>query len=202
MTQFLNRRAPAIAMIVALLLVAMMVTRTSQAAFTASTDNTGNSFTARSVELTDNDGGLAMFTLTDLQPGDSQTECIEVTYNGTGATQNVVFFSALTTTDVPGAAVGSGGLSDHLQVQVVQGDASSTCAALGAGASTIFGGAGETLADLDATAFDYASGLGGWVPGDGETRAYELTVTLDPATPADEQGAATNGVGFVWEIQG
>src|SRR5690348_192731 len=51
-------------------------------AFSSQTDNPGNSVTAGTVVLTDNDAGAANYKLTDAKPGDSQSSCIRVTYTG------------------------------------------------------------------------------------------------------------------------
>ncbi len=192
-TATLQRRLPVIAMAVALLLVALMVTRTSQAAFTATTDNTGNSFSAGSVTLTDNDLGSAMFTLLNMAPGDSQTDCIEVTYSGSiTSPQPVVLYSG-------GFTDTTGNLSAHLNLTVVEGDDGATCAAFSGGTTVV----NSTLAAFDGASSDYATGSGGWTPaGTPDTRAYQFTVELDTNVPSGEQGSATDDVAFVWEVQG
>lgn len=50
--------------------------------FTGTTSNTGNSFAAGSVILSDNDSNTAMLALSNAKPGDSDTSCIKVTYTG------------------------------------------------------------------------------------------------------------------------
>src|SRR5687768_12530187 len=52
-------------------------------AFTATTANAGNAFTSGSVILTDDDLGVAMLSLTNAKPADTDTSCINVTYTGT-----------------------------------------------------------------------------------------------------------------------
>ncbi len=51
-------------------------------AFTAVVSNAGNSVSAGTVAIGDNDGGGAMLALTDSTPGSSDTSCIRVTYTG------------------------------------------------------------------------------------------------------------------------
>ena len=53
------------------------------AAFSATTENTGNTFTAGTVALTDNDANAAMFTMTGARPGAPKESCIQVSYDGT-----------------------------------------------------------------------------------------------------------------------
>lgn len=195
----LQRRVPALAMLAALLLVAMMVTRTSQAAFTASTDNTGNSFSAGTLVLTDDDAGAAMFAVTDLSPGDVQTGCIEVTYSGSITTAGAVKLFSSGYTDVPGPDGASVGLSGYLNLTVLEGTAGSTCATFTAGPTVV---PTTTLAAFAAASTDYATGAGAWTPAaTPETRAFQFTVELDANTPNAEQAATTNAIGFVWQIQ-
>ncbi len=195
----LQRRAPALAMVVALLLVAMMVTRTSQAAFTATTDNSSNSFVAGTVVLTDDDAGVALFAVPTMSPGDTATDCIEVTYAGTITDPQGVVLYGGGYTDVPGADGASAGLSGYLEVTVEEGAAGSTCATWTTGTTVVNG---ATLAAFNTASSDYATGVGVWTPtSTPETRAYRFTVKLADATPDAEQGASTTGVGFSWEIQ-
>jgi hypothetical protein len=51
-------------------------------AFSATTTNAGNTITAGTVTIGDNDGGPAMYAVTAAKPGDSVTKCIKVTYTG------------------------------------------------------------------------------------------------------------------------
>src|SRR3954469_4901613 len=71
----------------------VVVLGASDAAFTASTANPGNSWETGSIvlaSLTDDDGGAtpttgtAMFSATGLQPGDTGENCIAVTSNTAG----------------------------------------------------------------------------------------------------------------------
>jgi predicted ribosomally synthesized peptide with SipW-like signal peptide len=69
------------------------------AAFTDTTSNSGNSFTAGDLEITDDDGGATMFTITALAPGDSFTEkCIKVTNARTSRCPRAPTATACTTT--------------------------------------------------------------------------------------------------------
>jgi hypothetical protein len=51
-------------------------------AFSGTTANSGNTFAAGTVVLSDDDGGAAMFTLPTLKPGATATRCIDVAYTG------------------------------------------------------------------------------------------------------------------------
>jgi hypothetical protein len=52
------------------------------ATFVSTSPVPGNSFAAGSVQLGDNDSGAAMFSVSGMNPGDSYTKCIAVTYSG------------------------------------------------------------------------------------------------------------------------
>ena len=56
--------------------------QSSSSAFTASTSNTGNTFQAGSVSITDSDNGTTMFSLTNVAPGDTGSTCMAVSYTG------------------------------------------------------------------------------------------------------------------------
>src|SRR6201994_2632146 len=51
-------------------------------AFSSQTENSGNVITAGTVTLEDNDGGTALYAITNAKPGESKTSCIKVTYKG------------------------------------------------------------------------------------------------------------------------
>jgi Camelysin metallo-endopeptidase len=52
-------------------------------AFSSQTTNAGNSFAAGTVNLTDNDAGAAMYSVTNRKPGQQVQQCIKLTYDGT-----------------------------------------------------------------------------------------------------------------------
>src|SRR3954453_22493393 len=72
-----------LAAIIAVFTSAVMVFHATQAAFTATTANTGNNVGSGSVALSDNDADGALFTMSNAKPGDTQTKCINVAYTGT-----------------------------------------------------------------------------------------------------------------------
>lgn len=191
-----------VAGLVGLALVAAMITRTSEAAFTASTDNTGNVFNGGTVTLTDDDDATALFSVDGMQPGQVETGCILVTYDGTITTPDAVRVYSGGYTNVKGDDEDSVGLSDHLSVTIEEGSGAvfNDCAGFVAdpGGPIV----AETLTDFGADRTDYATGAGDWTPtATGDTRSYQVTVELLESTPDSEQGAATQDVVFVWEVQ-
>lgn len=177
-----------------LLLVSALIVTTSRAAFTTTTDNTGNSFTAGSVALVDDDLTATRFTVTDMEPGETITRCILVTYNGTVDPQAVLLYS--------GGFVDSGNFGDYLNVTIDEGDGGdfSTCVGFvedDAGAEFA-----NTLTFLDANHTNYGNGFGEWDPSAaGQFKTYQITVELDAATPNAEQSESVTALTFTWEVQ-
>lgn len=203
-----THRRPAMAAasgVIALALVSALVVRTSEAAFTATTNNTDNSFAAGSLALTnDHDGDgryaastTAEFAVTDLAPGDSGAGCIDVRYGGTltGADLGNVAFYVANVNDTDGGA-GAGQLSGDLDVVVAVHDAGETCTTA-VGAATVV----QSSAALSAYPTTFAAGAdSGWQPSaSGEVRAFEFTWTLGADTTDGAQGDSVT-VDFVWEV--
>jgi hypothetical protein len=171
----------------AMALVSAMVVRASSAAFTGETVNEQNSWDTGTVVLTDDDGGSALFSSGNMRPGDDDTACIEVTYEGSLVPSGPVELSATITDQT---IVGGDGLGDDLVVEVRMGDDGVACTALPAGASSVvYSGALEDMAD-EAT----------WTPAvsdPDDVRAFYFTVTLDAATANDAQGESLEAT-FSW----
>ncbi len=182
------------AVVVSLLAVSALVVDSSIAAFTASTSNTGNSFSTGTVDLVDDDLGAVMFTASGLVPGQSVQDCIVVTYQGT-------------VTDPAGVKVYSGGFTDsgdlatylNLTIEEGSGGTFGDCTGFATGATIE---SGSTLAGFDGTAVDYSTGVGTWDPsGTPESKTYRITVQLDPSAPDAEQGESVSAMTFAWEVQ-
>jgi hypothetical protein len=182
-----------------LLLVGFLVVTGSRAAFTATTDNTGNSWAAGTVHLFD-DAESVMFDASGLAGGDVLENCIEVTYDGTLAA-NVVLYAANLTP----------GLDEFLDLRIEIGnsagwagtataDGEAACDGTFSSEDLVYDG---TLADfaLDYSAFsdfDFASGDFGWDTTDGLVKTYYFVVTVQDDNAA--QGLDSQ-VDFVWEAQ-
>lgn len=167
------------------------------AAFSGSTENSGNSFNAGTVSLTDNDAGAALFTAPAMKPSDTAASCIQVTYTGTIPTPVRLY----------GATTGSLGTALTLKVErgTITTPTFPSCTGFtadtptyvaGQSAGTVYSG---TLAAFPST---YATGVAlpatAWVTN--EKRVYRFTVTLPSSAPDSAQGqsAATT---FTWEAQ-
>jgi len=51
-------------------------------AFSSQTSNPGNNFSAGTVNISDNDGNTAAYSLTGVKPGSTQSSCVRVVYTG------------------------------------------------------------------------------------------------------------------------
>lgn len=76
-----SRKRPGLGILAgAVLLTGAFIVTASIAAFSATTENTGNTWSAGTVVLTDDDGGSGiMFEVLDMAPLDVVTNCIVVT---------------------------------------------------------------------------------------------------------------------------
>jgi predicted ribosomally synthesized peptide with SipW-like signal peptide len=152
-------------------------------AFSSQTDNPGNSVTAGTVALTDNDGGTAAYNVTNAKPGQASTPfCIHVSYSGSLDADVKLY-----TPSVVGA------LAPYVTLKVesgAQGVPSSNCAGF-APDSTLFN------STLDTFPTSYAAGVLDSGPGaatkwvSGNSVDYRVTATLSAAAPDTAQGATT-----------
>ncbi len=171
------------ALITALAVGALAYTATS-AAFSGTTGNTSNDFTAATVTLTDDDFGGTNLTVGNMIPGDVSSGCIEVTYTGS-------------TTNLAGLVVygsSSGALLPDLNLTIQRGAAGTDCTTPGP-LSPVYSGL------LSGLGTDWASGSAGLTPtGTPETVPYLFDVELDPGTANSQQGA-TATADFTWEVR-
>jgi hypothetical protein len=181
------------AVVIALVLSGAAVLSTSRAAFTDTTDNSGNSFATGSVELVDDDAEAAAFTVTNLTPGDSVTRCIEVTYQGSIADpRRIKLYS--------GGYTDSGTLGEELNLRVRQGNGGTfaTCAGF-TSTGNVYNG---TLSNFDATRTDYSNGAGNWNPSNTPvTRVFEIRLRLPNGATNAVQASSVTDLDFIWEVQ-
>jgi predicted ribosomally synthesized peptide with SipW-like signal peptide len=165
------------------------------AAFSSQTENPGNSVTAGTVELADNDGGTALYSMPTAAPGDSATRCIQVTYSGSLPADVAIY-----TDD----AIGALGSEVTLDIDAgTQDPFAADCTGFAADAGgALFNG---SLASFAATHSDFATGLVDH-PGDSATEwvtddavVYRVTATLD--SDATLQGETTGTHALTWEAQ-
>ena len=177
------------AVAVGLLVMSLFVVTGSRAAFTASTANGSNNFTAGTVTLGDDDNGSVMFNLTGMKPGDTATKCVNVTYTGSLAADVKLY-----------GTVGGTGLATYLDTTVdvgtgAAGGATTSCSGFTLGSNLHNG----TLAAFGTAYTDYSNGAGGFTGATNpSTRSYRVTVTLQDNNLAQGKTAS---VAFTWEAQ-
>jgi predicted ribosomally synthesized peptide with SipW-like signal peptide len=169
-------------------------------AFSSTTENPGNTFSAGSVSLTDNDSGTAMFTMTNMVPGSTEAGCIKVIYTGT-LTSNVSLYGTTTGT----------GLDPFLNLKITRGTYSSdpgfdSCTNfsadatnyIAAGAGVIFNGTLQGYPDSFAAGLvDPTSGSPeAWT--NPENHVYKFEITLQDNNLAQGLNATQ---AFTWEAR-
>lgn len=170
-----------------LLASGLLVWHTSYAAFTASTSNSGNTFSSGSVQLSDNDSGSALFTATALKPGSSDVKCIDVTYTGT--LPSTVKLSAAYTDNTAASTA----LAPYLDFTIEEIATSDTCATP-TGTRTAIDATDTTLA-AKVTALAAPGMAIGWSPSTTETKRYRFSYTLQDTNNAQNKTAS---VSFTW----
>jgi hypothetical protein len=166
-------------------------------AFSATTDNSGNSFASGTVEIGDDDTGSAMLSLSNAKPGDSDAGCIVVDYTG----------SLPASVRLYGSTSGTG-LDQYLDLKVIRGTKASAFDAcgdftadatdyIGAGAGVIYDGTLQGYPDGFGAGIDDAPGSAETWTG-GEAHAYKFVVTVQNDGAA--QGLNASQV-FTWEAR-
>jgi hypothetical protein len=167
-------------------------------AFSATTTNAGNTITAGSVTIGDNDAGAAMYSLTNAKPGESVSKCIKVTYTGSLDSDVHIF----TTSTI-------GSLGQYVDLTITPGTQSSSTFPSCTGFVADSGGAlyNGTLAAFGTTKNTYANGVVD-NPGTSATKwttsdsvVYQFTATLQSSAPEAAQGLTTNAHTFTWEAR-
>jgi hypothetical protein len=182
----------------AILLAGGMAWQASSAAFTAVTRNAGNSWSSGSVALTDDDLGVAAFTVTNVVPGQTGTKCLVVKSTATMVGEVRSYVSNL--------ATNGGALADHILIKIEPGTGGSFNSCTGFVASTT-----DTAVPISAAAaarYDYATGGHPWTTtaaAGGETRSYRGTWTFDTTgmTQAQIDGLQGSSItaDLVWEFR-
>lgn len=191
-----TRLAAWIAIPAALVGSGFAVSQASYSAFSSTTVNPTSNWTAGTVALTDDDKNAALFTASNLKPGQTGQNCIAVTSTGSLASAVKLYGTAATSTK---------DLASHIDVTITQGTGGGfgTCAGFtpvaAAQTPTLYAG---TLAAFGTQATSFASGVGTWAPTGttSETRVYQVTYTVNSAAPNTTQGG-TASLGLTWEAQ-
>ncbi len=167
-------------------------------AFSSTTVNSGNSFAAGTVYISDNDAGSAMYNVSNQKPLSTVQACILLTYTGT-LPSDVRLYTTSTIN-----AVGQ-----YIDLTVEKGTGSGafpSCTGFVAQGAPIYTG---TLSNFAATRNSYVSGVAAY-PGaqtqwnQNDTLVYRFTLTLQDNNLANggAGGPLSSGVhSFTWEAQ-
>lgn len=166
-------------------------------AFSSTTTNAGNTITAGTVSIADNDAGAAMYSITNAKPGESVSKCIKVTYTGSLDADVHIY-----TTSTIGA------LGQYVDLTITPGTQATSTFPSCTGFTPDSGGAlySGTLANFATTKGSYANGVVDY-PGTGtkwatnESVVYQVTATLQSSAPEAAQGATTGAHTFTWEAR-
>ena len=172
----------------ALLLAVTVVWQSASAGFTDPTSPVRATFGTGTITLTDDDREATLFTVTGLKPGESAgTRCITVRSTTSSTPADVRLY-------VTGAS-STKSLRSYLNVGVRIGTSGAygTCMGFRSQAHVFSGRLSDFPAD------GWSNGRQVWTaPAAGDSRTYEITVSLDASTPTSAEGG-TAGVSFVWE---
>ncbi len=167
-------------------------------AFSATTTNAGNTITAGSVTIGDNDAGAAMYSLTNAKPGESVSKCIKVTYTGSLDSDVHLYMTS---------SIGS--LGQYVDLTITPGTQSSSTFPSCTGFTPDAGGAlySGTLANFASAKGTYANGIvdnpgtsaSKWTTNDAVV--YQFTATLQSSAPEAAQGQTTGSHTFTWEAR-
>jgi hypothetical protein len=177
---------------ISLIVSAVLVWQSSDAAFSAATDSPSSNWTSGTVMIADDDVGAALFTATGLTPGASGTKCIVVTSTGSLASAVKLYATSYSNTNALGSYVG-------LEIDEGSGGTFSTsgptsCAGFTPDVNDFTG----TLAAF-ATKTSFATGVSSWMPASSSaSRTFRIAYSMDAATPNTAQGGSA-AVSFTWE---
>jgi camelysin-like metallo-endopeptidase len=167
-------------------------------AFSSTTTNAGNTITAGTVAIADNDAGAAMYSLTAAKPGESVSKCIKVTYTGSLDADVHIY----TTSSI-------GSLGQYVDLTITPGSQASPSFPSCTGFTPDSGGAiyTGTLQSFGTAKNNYANGVADY-PGTSATKwvtndavVYQVTATLQSSAPDAAQGLTTGAHTFTWEAR-
>jgi hypothetical protein len=166
-------------------------------AFSSTTSNAGNTITAGTVAIADNDAGAAMYSIANAKPGESVSKCIKVTYTGSLDADVHIY----TTSTI-------GSLGQYVELTITPGTQTTPSFPSCTGFTPDAGGAlyTGTLQNFGTTKTSYATGVVDY-PGAGtkwasnESVIYQVTATLQSSAPDAAQGLTTGAHTFTWEAR-
>jgi hypothetical protein len=163
-------------------------------AFTATTTNTGNTFAAGTVDVSQHSGATTLYSGSNKKPGDQTISCVRVTYTGSLTAAVKLYVSA---------GITNGSLF-HLKIERGSGltspDNTMNCTGF-TSSSTPFDN------NLDQLATTYAAGIDGkaaaatWATNNSVDYRFTVTVNDDTTPNAHTSALGTGTHTFTWEAR-
>ena len=159
-------------------------------AFSDTTTNSGDQFSAGTVTLTDNDLDAPAYNVSNGKPGDFQEMCIKVTYDGSLPATVKLYRSGFS---------GGTGLDAYIDLAITKGtDDQTNCGDFNPG-SSIYSSTLSGLATTWAGGIALTDQTGSAVWDDNDAVTYRIRATLQNDNAAQGKTAGTHN--FVWEAQ-
>jgi hypothetical protein len=190
----LNRKRRILLTLLVLGAVASVAGLGAYSAFTATTTNSGNSFAAGTVNISQHAGAATLYSATNQAPSATTAKCVRVTYTGSLAASVKMYVSSGITN----------GTAFNLKVERGSGlttlDNTMSCAGF-VSASTPYDGALGSFGTTYAGGIDGKAGAAAWAENDSVD--YRITITVvDDSTPnARTSAVGTGSHTFTWEAR-
>jgi hypothetical protein len=184
----------------ALLVAALLIWQGSNAAFSATTDNTSDAWATGSLALTNNGGGTsyagttaALFTESNLKPGDTGAKCITVQSGGTLAGNLRLYRGAISGTNSAALAAVIDVTIDAVAVGAATNVPANCTGYSGGTSGAVYNG---TLSAMPTT---YAGASGMAVAGGTQRVAYRIGWTINSSAGNSVQSSSAQA-NLTWEI--
>lgn len=170
------------------------------AAFTETTTNSGNAFSAGTLDISNGGSTSAAFSLANLRPGDlAVTRCFRIVNTGSLDFNSLRFYGTVTGTGNSG-----NGLAPFLAVTVERGSAtlatggaSFSCTGFDASPTTIFTGLLSGFPTSASPVVETGTPATGWTAG--AAKGYRVTVQLPSDVVSASAEAATAALTLNWD---
>jgi hypothetical protein len=184
----------------ALLVAALLIWQGSNAAFSATTDNTNDAWATGNLALTNNGGGTtyagttaALFTENNLKPGDAGAKCITVESGGSLAGSLRLYRGAISGTNSAALAGFLGVTVDAVAVAASTNVQANCTGYTGGTSGAVYNG---TLNGMSTT---YAAAPGTAVAAGTQRVVYRIGWTINPAADNGVQSSSAIA-NLIWEI--
>lgn len=184
----------------ALLVAALLIWQGSNAAFSATTDNTNDAWATGSLTLTNNGGGTsylgttaALFTENNLKPGDTGAKCITVHSGGTLPGNLSLYRGTISGTNSAALAAVLDVTVDAVAVSATTNVQANCTGYTGGTGGAVYGG---TLNDMPST---YAAAADTAVAGGPQRVVYRIGWTVNSGAGNAVQSSSAQA-NLIWEI--